>query len=162
MTTLASDNATRAYRRPRPNPSRLVRAPRASSLTHPLPPVPPRLLRLTRVLTALHDTRHQPAFSGPYFRPSTGPKTRPTVISAADVHHRTKRPSFASSSSGMEKGFFSKEVFFFEREKERERIWCFEKEEELFLSGEFLSGLGLIDLGREGEVCVIGRGEEGI
>lgn len=160
MTTLASDNATRAYRRPRPNPSRLARAPRASSLTHPLPPVPPRLLRLTRVLTALHDTRHQPAFSGPYFRPSTGPKTRPTVISAADVHHRTKRPSFASFSSGMEKGFFSKEVFSFERE--RERIWCFEKEEELFLSGEFLSGLGLIDLGREGEVCVIGRGEEGI
>lgn len=62
----------------------------------------------------------------------------------------------------MEKGFFSKEVFSFERERERERIWCFEKEEELFLSGEFLSGLGLIDLGREGEVCVIGRGEEGI
>lgn len=150
MTTLASDNATRAYRRPRPNPSRLARAPRASSLTHPLPPVPPRLLRLTRVLTALHDTRHQPAFSGPYFRPSTGPKTRPTVISAADVHHRTKRPSFSSFSSGERHGkrFFLERGFFF---RERERIWCFEKEEELFLSGEFLSGLGLIDLGREGE-----------
>lgn len=85
---------TRAYRRP---PPRTPRVPLALFFRNP-PPPPSASSRLTpsRVLTALHDTRHQPAFSGPYFRPSTGPKTRPTVISAAPAE-RTKRPSFSST-----------------------------------------------------------------
>lgn len=157
MTTLASDNATRAYRRPRPCPSRFF----------PNPPPPPRSAAAPPLNPRINRAPRHPTPAG-LFRPVFPPLHRPQNSPDRDIGRRRPPPNKAPIllllliRRTAWKKVFSRKRFFLSRERKRERIWCFEKEEELFLSGEFLSGLGLIDLGREGEVCVIGRGEEGI